>query len=118
MPSSVLPRLKHLTIKTFIKTTSKTAISFLAEARNLETLTFENGVFGDDDVTKAVKSFDAEAHKFLAAIGIAKGANDAGVDVLKFGPAAFTAKNDKKEVKNWAPIKVDAFKDKLRQKLL
>ncbi|KAF2772015.1 hypothetical protein EJ03DRAFT_348828 [Teratosphaeria nubilosa] len=117
LPTPVRTRLQNLTIKTFIKTSSRNAMHFLAEARNLQRFHIESGVFGDADPAKAAKQFYAEAYKFLEAVGSVQGRKDAGVDVLGFGPMALTYKDAKKEVKPWAEAMVSEFREILRAKL-
>jgi len=117
IPTSVRPLLHSLEIKTFIKTTSRNAMHFLAEAKNLTQLRIDSGVFNEGDPVKAAKAFYADAYKFLEAIGSEKGDKDAGVDVLEFGKTAFTFKDEKKNPKPWAEALVTEFKENLRQKL-
>ncbi|KAK5116284.1 hypothetical protein LTR85_009256 [Meristemomyces frigidus] len=117
IPTSVRPLLRSLEIKTYIKTTSRNAMHFLAEARNLGRLHIDQGVFNEGDPLKAAKAFHADACKFLEAIGNAKGSKDAGVDVLEFGKQAFQFKDDKKNLKPWAEELVEEFKENLRGKL-
>ncbi|KAK4550057.1 hypothetical protein LTR36_003024 [Oleoguttula mirabilis] len=117
IPTSVRPLLHSLEIKTYIKTTSRNAMHFLSEARNLSRLRIEQGVFSEGDPNKAAKVFYADAYKFLEAIGAAKGIKDAGVDVLDFGKTAFTFKDDKKVAKPWAEGLVAEFKENLRGRL-
>lgn len=115
--TSVRPLLRSLEIRTFIKTTSRQAMHFLAESPHLQRLRIETSVFAEGDPTKAAKTFYADAYKFLEAVGAAKGSKDAGVDVLDFGKQAFTYKDEKKATKPWADALVAEFKENLRGKL-
>ncbi|KAK5113082.1 hypothetical protein LTR62_003661 [Meristemomyces frigidus] len=109
--------LKSLSIKSYIKGTSRNSMHFLAEARNLTRLYFESGVFAEGDPNKAAKAFYADAYKFLEAIGAARGDKAAGVDVLGFGKEALQFKDEGKVLRPWEPELVEEFKENLRLKL-
>ncbi|TKA72203.1 hypothetical protein B0A55_06964 [Friedmanniomyces simplex] len=117
IPPSVRPLLKSLHIKTYIKTTSRNAMHFLADSRNLTQLHIDASVFSEGDPAKAAKTFYADAYKFLESIGAAKGEKTAGVKVLEFGRQAFQFKDDKKNAKPWASALVEEFRENLRNKL-
>ncbi|KAK3675775.1 hypothetical protein LTR78_004416 [Recurvomyces mirabilis] len=117
IPTNIKPYLKSLTIKNYIKTSSRNSMHFLAEAKNLTRLHFEAGVFGEGDPVKAAKQFYADAYKFLEAIGAGKGDKTAGVDVLSFGKEALQSKDDKKNLKPWSDVLVEEFKENLRLKV-
>ncbi|KAK0321100.1 hypothetical protein LTR82_008017 [Friedmanniomyces endolithicus] len=117
IPASVRPRLKSLSIKTYIKTTSRNAMHFLADSRNLTKLRIDTNIFSEGDPAKAAKAFYADAYRFLENIGAAKGDKVAGVDVLEFGKQALQYKDDKKNAKPWSNVMVEEFKVLLRNKL-
>ncbi|KAK0272350.1 hypothetical protein LTR35_012933 [Friedmanniomyces endolithicus] len=117
IPASVRPRLKSLSIKTYIKTTSRNAMHFLADSRNLTKLRIDTNIFSEGDPAKAAKAFYADAYRFLENIGAAKGDKVAGVDVLEFGKQALQYKDDKKNAKPWSSVMVEEFKELLRNKL-
>ncbi|KAK5134356.1 hypothetical protein LTR08_006536 [Meristemomyces frigidus] len=117
LPTHVRPLLRALEIKTWVKTTSRNALHFLAEARHLQRLRFETGVFAEADAAKAGKVFYADSYKFLEAIGAERGDKGAGVDVLEFGKMALTYKDENKAVKAWEKAWVEEFKENLRGKL-
>ncbi|KAK1078427.1 hypothetical protein LTR33_007245 [Friedmanniomyces endolithicus] len=117
IPASVRPRLKSLSIKTYIKTTSRNAMHFLADSRNLTKLRIDTNIFSEGDPAKAAKAFYADAYRFLENIGAAKGDKAAGVDVLEFGKQALQYKDDKKNAKPWSSVMVEEFKELLRNKL-
>ncbi|KAK1060844.1 hypothetical protein LTR74_011535 [Friedmanniomyces endolithicus] len=117
IPASVRPRLKSLSIKTYIKTTSRNAMHFLADSRNLAKLRIDTNIFSEGDPAKAAKAFYADAYRFLENIGAAKGDKVAGVDVLEFGKQALQYKDDKKNAKPWSNVMVEEFKELLRNKL-
>ncbi|KAH9826221.1 hypothetical protein Tdes44962_MAKER03605 [Teratosphaeria destructans] len=90
----------------------------LAESRDLRRFHVGAGVCGDADPAKAARLFYADACKFLQAVGAVRGRKDAGVDILSFGPLAFTAKDAAtKEVRPWAAPMVEEFRENLRAKL-
>jgi hypothetical protein len=64
--------LRHIEINTYIKKDAKTALAFLAEAKNLNHLRFELGMAMDDDVGKVAKAFWLDASKLLEAVGSIK----------------------------------------------
>lgn len=64
--------LRHIEINTYIKKDAKTALAFLAEAKNLNHLRFELGMAMDDDVGKVAKAFWLDASKLLEAVGSTK----------------------------------------------
>lgn len=111
---STRSRLKSICIQTFIKTNSRNAMHFLAEARNLKSLTIESGVFSGADPMKAARQFHTEAYRFLESAGANKGDKAAGVDVVKFGKQALTFQDNKKARRPWPQKLVDEFKDELR----
>ncbi|RMY25035.1 hypothetical protein D0866_11226 [Hortaea werneckii] len=133
IPTSIRPRLHSLEIKSYIKTTSRNAMHFLAEAQNLARLRIESGVYcGSEpaDPVKASKAFYADAYKFLEAIAAASafkavgekgdegGRKDAGVDLLEFGRLALVCKDEKKVVRPWDLEKVEEFRECLRERLI
>ncbi|GAB1734855.1 hypothetical protein NU195Hw_g9027t1, partial [Hortaea werneckii] len=128
IPTSIRPRLHSLEIKSYIKTTSRNAMHFLAEAQNLARLRIDSGVYcGSEpaDPAKAAKMFYADAYKFFEALGgKAKGegkdggGKDAGVDLLEFGRLALVCKDEKKVVKPWDQEKVQEFWECLRERLM
>jgi hypothetical protein len=119
LPNSVRPRITNISIKSYIKTTARNAMHFLAESPNIANLYIESGVYAGDDTTKAAKEFYDAAYKFLEAVGARKGDKLAGVDVLLFGKEAFTFKpgEDKKKKKVWGEEMVKDFKEELKDKL-
>ena len=117
IPSTVRPRLTKVTIKNFVKTTSRNAMNFLTESPNITSLHIENAIFTEGDPVKAAKAFDADSHKFLEAVGARKGDKTGGVDVLSFGKKAFTLKDDKKNIKDWPDAMLEEFKTYLKDKL-
>ncbi|KAI7066055.1 hypothetical protein KC339_g15622 [Hortaea werneckii] len=134
IPTSIRPRLHSLEIKSYIKTTSRNAMHFLAEAQNLTRLRIESGVYcGSEpaDPVKAARAFYADAYKFLEAIAAASafkaagekgndegGKKDAGVDLLEFGRLALVCKDEKKVVRPWDLEKVEEFRECLRERLM
>ncbi|KAI7269563.1 hypothetical protein KC352_g8414, partial [Hortaea werneckii] len=125
IPTSIRPRLHSLEIKSYIKTTSRNAMHFLAEAQNLVRLRIDSGVYcGSEpaDPSKAAKTFYADAYKFFEALG-GKGkgeegaGKDAGVDLLEFGRLALVCRDEKKVVKPWDQEKVGEFWECLRERL-
>lgn len=113
----IRPHLTAVTVRTWIKTTSKTAMGILAESPRLARLTVEAGIHADGDPTKAAKVFYDHAYKFLEAVGAVHGDPAAGVDVLHFGKAAFKYKDDKKVERPWSAQLVQEFREALREKL-
>jgi hypothetical protein len=61
--------LRHIEITQYVKKDAKTALAFLAEAKNLNHLRIENGMAMDDDPTKVAKAFWLDASKLLDAVG-------------------------------------------------
>ena len=114
----VRPRIRHVSIKNFVKTSARNAMHFLAESPNLASLHIESGVFTGEDPAKAAKEFYDSAYKFLEAVGAKKGEKTAGVDVLSFGSEAlvFKAGEDKKK-KPWGEEKKEEFEATLKAKL-
>lgn len=117
LPSIVRTRFTSINLKAYVKTQSKNAMNMLAESSRIKSLYIDSGVFGEGDPAKAAKAFYADAYKFLEAVGAAKGDKTAGVDVLSFGKAAFTYRDDKKATKPWSSALVEEFKDNLKEKL-
>ena len=117
LPGSVRPRLQSVVIKSWVKTTSRNAMNFLAESGGLRSLHIEGGVTTDDDPAKVAKAFYADACKFLEAVTVAKGDKQAGVDVLSFGPRAFQVKGEDKKLAPWHDESVQDFKDNLKAKI-
>lgn len=115
--NSIKPFLRSVEIKNYIKTTSRNSMHFLAEAKNIQQLHIDNGVYSEGDPPKAAKMFYQDAYKFLEAVGNAKGDKQAAVDVLSFGKGAFKWKDDKKTEKPWADSLVEEFKEDLKAKL-
>ena len=117
LPTPIRTLLRALEIKLWVKTSSRNALHFLADARHLQRVRFETAVFNEGDPVKACKSFYADAYKFLEAIGAAQGDRCAGVDCLEFGRMAMTFKDEKKVAKPWKAELVEEFKENLRAKL-
>lgn len=117
LQGSARARITDLSIKMFVKTTSRNALHFLAEAAQIKRLHIDSGICNEGDPIKAAKAFFTDAYKFLEAAGAAKGDKAAGVDVLSFGKQAFKYKDDSGTLKPWANGLVDEFKDNLRAKL-
>ena len=118
VPETVRPLLTKLSIKGFVKTTSRNALHHLASAPNVSRLHFDNGVFSEGDPGKAAKSFYQDAYKFLEAVGGRKGNKAAGVDVLSFGRQALTYKDDKKNSVPWSKEMSEEFREILKDKLM
>lgn len=111
-------RLRRISIKGFVKTSSRNAMHFLAESPNIVNLHIESGVCTGEDPAKAAKEFYNDAYKFLEAVAARKGDKTAGVDVLTFGRDAFLFKaGEDKKKKPWGEEKREEFKDALRTKL-
>ncbi|KAM3419858.1 hypothetical protein BST61_g3187 [Cercospora zeina] len=121
--ASVRQRIVSITVKNYQKSTVRTAFNVLAECKNLQRLRFDAGVFGEGDPQKAAKALFGDAHKFLQAMGTAKGRKDAGVDILSFGKQALTLKadttknKDEKATKPWPDHMVSEMKECLKAKL-
>jgi hypothetical protein len=64
--------LRHIEIALYVKKDAKTALAFLAEAKNLSHLRIESGVAMDDDTSKVAKNFWLDASKLLEAVGSSK----------------------------------------------
>jgi hypothetical protein len=64
--------LRHIEINTYVKKDAKTALAFLAEAKNLNHLRIELGMATDDDVGKVAKAFWLDASRLLEAVGSTK----------------------------------------------
>jgi hypothetical protein len=64
--------LRHIEINQYVKKDAKTALAFLAEAKNLNTLRIETGMAMDDDTAKVAKAFWLDASKLLEAVGSVK----------------------------------------------
>jgi hypothetical protein len=64
--------LRHIEITQYVKKDAKTALAFLAEARNLTHLRIENGMAMGDDPAKVAKAFWLDASKLLEAVGSTK----------------------------------------------
>lgn len=69
LPSGVRMHLRHVEIRSYVKKDAKTALAFLAEAKNLAHLRIEMNVVNEDDVAKAAKSFWLDVGKLLEAVG-------------------------------------------------
>lgn len=69
LPSGVRMHLRHVEIRSYVKKDAKTALAFLAEAKNLAHLRIEMNVVNEDDVAKAAKSFWLDIGKLLEAVG-------------------------------------------------
>ncbi|KAF2217886.1 hypothetical protein CERZMDRAFT_80541 [Cercospora zeae-maydis SCOH1-5] len=121
--ASVRQRIVSIIIKNYQRSTARTALNVLAECNNLTRLHFDAGVFSEGDPQKAAKALLGDAHKFLQAMGTAKGSKAAGVDILSFGKEALTlkpdtAKNkDEKATKPWPDHMVNEMKEILKSKL-
>lgn len=113
----VRARLTDVAVNAWVKTTSKNAMVLLAEARNIKSLRIDAGISANGDVPKAVQHFWGEASKFIEAVNATKGDKTAGVDIIKFGPKAFTYKDDKGTQKPWSSEKLEEFKDALKAKV-
>ena len=112
---SLRARLTGIVINTWIKTTCRTAMMLLAEARNIKSLKIDSSVLGDEDPAKAAKTFWSDGYKFLDTVGSAKGDKSAAVDVLSFGRKA--PAEGKKKPKAHSEEYVEEFKDNLKGKL-
>lgn len=64
--------LRHIEINQYVKKDAKTALAFLAEAKNLNHLRIETGMAMDDDTAKVAKAFWLDASKLLEAVGSVK----------------------------------------------
>jgi len=64
--------LRHVEINQYVKKDAKTALAFLAEAKNLEHLRIEVGMAMDDNIAKAARNFWLDACKLLEAVGSKK----------------------------------------------
>lgn len=72
LESSLRILLRHVEIRQYVKKDAKTALAFLAEAKNLNHLRIEVGVANNADVTAAAKNFWADACKLLETVGARK----------------------------------------------
>ena len=118
LPNSVRPRITNISIKTYVKTTARNAMHFLAESPNIANLYIESGVYAGDEPAKGAKEFYDAAYKFLEAIGARKGDKVAGVDVLGFSKGALTLKPGEDKTKRvWNEEMVKEFKEELKAKL-
>lgn len=110
----------RVAVKAYVKTTSRTAMSLLSEARNLQHLQIDSGLYSHDtiDPVKAAKAFYADAHKFLEAVNAKAGNKRAGVDALTFGPMALVEKEKGGKSKAWRRELVEEFKECLRAKMM
>ncbi|PPJ60992.1 hypothetical protein CBER1_01990 [Cercospora berteroae] len=121
--SSIRQRISGVVIKNYQKATARTAMNVLAECKNLTRVHFDSGVFSEGDPQKAAKALFGDAHKFLQAIGSAKGNKEAGVDILSFGKQALTLKTDslknkdEKVAKSWPDHMVNEMRESLKSKL-
>lgn len=113
----VRPHISSVTIKTWIKTTSKTAMGILAESPRIAMLHIDSSVYAEGDPVKGAKAFYDQAYKFLEAVGAAKEKPEDAVNVLSFGKQALKLKDDKKVEKPWSEKMVEEFKEALRKKL-
>jgi len=64
--------LRHVEINLYVKKDAKTALAFLAEAKNLEHLRIDTGMAMDADTAKVAKTFWLDASKLLEAVGSKK----------------------------------------------
>jgi hypothetical protein len=64
--------LRHIEINTYVKKDAKTALAFLAEAKNLNRLRINLGMAMDDDIAKVARTFWMDASKLLEAIASTK----------------------------------------------
>jgi hypothetical protein len=64
--------LRHIEITTYVKKDSKTALAFLAEAKNLNHLRIDSGMAMDENIAKVARTFWVDASKLLEAVGSAK----------------------------------------------
>jgi len=64
--------LRHIEINMYVKKDAKTALAFLAEAKNLGHLRIDNGLTMDKDIDKVAKAFWMDASKLLEAVGSTK----------------------------------------------
>jgi hypothetical protein len=64
--------LRHIEINTYVKKDAKTALAFLAEAKNLNHLRIDLGMAMDDDIAKVARTFWIDASKLLEAIASTK----------------------------------------------
>lgn len=118
LPNPVRPRITKISIKSYLKTTARNAMHFLAESPNIANLHIESGVYAGDEPAKAAKEFYDAAYKFLEAVGARKGGKTAGVDVLGFGKEAFTYKpGEDKKKRAWDEEMVEDVKEELKTKL-
>jgi hypothetical protein len=118
LPNTVRPRITKISIKSFLKTSGRNAMHFLAESPNIAELHIDYGIYAGEDPTKAAKEFYDAAYKFLEAVGGRKGNKTAGVDVFSFGKEAFMHKpGDDKKKHAWDEEMVDEFKTALKAKL-
>ena len=67
---SVRMNLRQIEIRQYVKKDAKTALAFLAEAKNLKRLRFEVGVANNDSVEKAAGAFWLDAGRLLEAVGL------------------------------------------------
>ena len=119
LANTVRPRITNISIKSYLKTSARNAMHFLAESPAITNLYIESGVYAGDAPAKAAKEFYDAAYKFLEAVGARKGDKTAGVDALVFGKGALTFKpgEDKKKRELWDEEMVEEFKEELKARL-
>ena len=120
--------LRKLNVKSYIKTTSRTALQLLAGSPHVSYLNFDLGVAGQDDTAKAAKDFHTDAERFFDAVYVEKKKSEKNknfekrdvVDILSFGREAFKRKLDKEKggkAKAWDEDMREEFFENLKAKL-
>lgn len=72
LESRLRVHLRHIEINQYVKKDAKTALAFLAEAKNLNHLRIDSGMAMDDNTAKVAKNFWLDASKLLEAVGSKK----------------------------------------------
>ena len=110
----------HITsvsVKHYIKSSSRNAMHSLSELGKLEMLHIASGVSSDSDAHKAGKQFYFDAHKLLGELLTRKGNKAAALDVISFGPQALVYTDEDEEKQPWDEEMIGEFKDTLYKKM-
>lgn len=116
LPAAAREKLFHVEARVYHRPSARMALNLLAEARNINKVTFTTGVGSGHDIEKIATSFFNDSSKFLESKAANTGDRCAGMRSFDFGNMALTVKAGDQQ-KPWTPAMVKRFVEHIESKL-